>query len=61
VDQLGSDTCHHCKGDTWHVHMTDVASPYSPYDTWHIHMTYVEGTVVGIINDDMVGRCQIEH
>jgi hypothetical protein len=22
VDQSGSDMCHHCKGDTWHVRTT---------------------------------------
>jgi hypothetical protein len=25
VDEYGGDTCHHCKGDTWHTHTNDVA------------------------------------
>jgi hypothetical protein len=25
VDQLGSDTCHHYKGDMWHILTDDVA------------------------------------
>jgi hypothetical protein len=24
VDQSGGDTCHHCKGDTWHADTTCV-------------------------------------
>jgi hypothetical protein len=34
VDQFESDTCHHYKGDTWHIHTTYVARPYG--DTWHM-------------------------
>jgi hypothetical protein len=29
VDQSECDMCHHCKGDTWHVHMTNIAGLYS--------------------------------
>jgi hypothetical protein len=35
VDESGSEMCHHCKGDTWHVRMADVAGPY---DTWQVHL-----------------------
>jgi hypothetical protein len=32
MDQSGGDTCHHCKGDTWHTHIDDVAHLHG--DTW---------------------------
>jgi hypothetical protein len=32
VDQLGGDTCHHYKGDMWHVCTAGVARLYD--DTW---------------------------
>jgi hypothetical protein len=34
VDDSGSDMCHHCKGDTWHVRTVDVAGLNSLYDMW---------------------------
>jgi hypothetical protein len=40
VDQSGSDMCHHCKGNTWHVHTADVSQPYAMWKVFD-----VEGTV----------------
>jgi hypothetical protein len=36
VDELGSDTCHHCKGDMWHVCTAYVAGivDVDVADTW---------------------------
>jgi hypothetical protein len=36
VDQSRIDTCHHCKGDTWHIRTGDVSCPYNDdrLDRW---------------------------
>jgi hypothetical protein len=49
VDDSGSDTCHHYKGDMWHIHMADVVDSNSLYDTWQVqrHMTGLTPRQIG--------------
>jgi hypothetical protein len=49
VDQLESDTCHHCKGDMWHIRTADMAGSY---DTWK--MTGPQANVVGVLDANWV-------